>query len=242
MRIVSLVPSITETLFDFGLTATEIVGRTKFCIHPSDEVAQVAIIGGTKNLNIDKIRQLQPDLIIANKEENQKDQVEQLMDFCKVWVTDIATIQDNHLFIQELGEILNKVEIAADFNQRISSIINGYSSGCDVKTAYLIWRNPYMTTGSDTFINEIMRLIGCKNIFDDQQRYPVISIEEMKAADYILLSSEPYPFKQKHIDELQLHLPNKRYKLVDGEAFSWFGTHILKVADYLENLHREIHL
>ncbi len=236
MKIISLVPSITETLFDFGLTTDEVVGRTKFCIHPSDLGKNVEVIGGTKNLNIEKIRSLKPDLIIANKEENEKLQVEELMKDFKVWVTDIETLEDNQDFIFDLGTLLNKENLALDFNRKIASVFTDIKLSDSKKVAYLIWKNPYMTIGSDTFINEVLEKLGFENLFKNRKRYPEVSVEELKNADVIFLSSEPFPFQQKHIDELQIELPNKEIVLVDGEAFSWFGTHLMKVADYLKEL------
>ncbi len=236
MKIISLVPSITETLFDFGLSTDEVIGRTKFCIHPSDQVKDVAVIGGTKNLNIDKIKSLKPDLIIANKEENEKLQVEELMNAFKVWVTEIETLEDNQDFISEVGALLGNDDLADDFNHKINSIFKVPVIPSPKKVAYLIWKNPYMTVGSDTFINEILDKLGFKNLFKNQTRYPEVSVEDLKDAHLIFLSSEPFPFQQKHIDELQKELPNKQIILVDGEAFSWFGTHLIKVEQYLEEL------
>lgn len=240
MRIVSLVPSITETLFDFGLTADEVVGRTKFCIHPANLLRNVAIIGGTKTLNIEKIKSLNPDLIIANKEENEKLQVEELMTDFKVWVTDISTIEDNHQFISDLGTLLNKKELAQSLNERIAHIFTIKKNPLLQKVAYLIWKNPYMTVGDDTFINEVLENIGGENLFKDRKRYPEVTVEELKNADQVFLSSEPFPFQQKHIDELQKELPDKQMILVDGEAFSWFGTHLLQVEDYLRELSKKL--
>ena len=236
MTIISLVPSITETLFDFGLTTDQVIGRTKFCIHPSDLVKNVEVIGGTKNLNIEKIRSLKPDLIIANKEENEKLQVQELMKDFKVWVTDIETLDDNQNFISELGTILNKENLALIFNQKIASAFTDFKVSKPKKVAYLIWKNPYMTVGSDTFINEVLEKLGFENLFKNRKRYPEVSVEELKEADLIFLSSEPFPFQQKHIDELQLELPNNEIMLVDGEAFSWFGTRLMNVGEYLKEL------
>ena len=236
MKIISLVPSITETLFDFGLTDTEIIGRTKFCIHPKDSVKNVETIGGTKNLNLEKIKNLNPDLIIANKEENEKLQVEELMKDFKVWVTAIETLEDNSRFLTELGTLLNKENTAKNFNQKISDIIKGIKIQESKKVCYLIWKNPYMTIGSDTFIHEILDKLGFENVFKNEKRYPEISVEEMKNADFIFLSSEPFPFQQKHIDELQKELLHSKIVLVDGEAFSWYGTHLAKCGEYFFEL------
>ena len=236
MKIISLVPSITETLFDFGLTPDEVIGRTKFCIHPADSVGNVAMIGGTKNLNIAKIKALKPDLIIANKEENEKLDVEELMKDFKVWVTDIETLEDNQEFISELGARLNKQALALDINQKINAVFIDCKVSHQRKVAYLIWKNPYMTVGSDTFINQILEKLGFENLFKDQKRYPEVWVEELQAADVIFLSSEPFPFQQKHIDELQLQLPGKEIILVDGEAFSWFGSHLMKAGDFFKKL------
>lgn len=236
MRIVSLVPSITESLFDFGLTEMEVVGRTKFCIHPQTLITNVPVIGGTKNLNLDKIKSLKPDLIIANKEENEKLQIEELGKYFEIWLTNIENLQDNQNFLTELGILLNKQELALNFNEKINVIFDSSKELSPRKVAYLIWKNPYMTVGSDTFIHEIIEKIGFTNLFEDSKRYPEISVNQMKEAEYVFLSSEPFPFQQKHIDELQKELPDSKIILVDGEAFSWYGTHLSRCGDYFKTL------
>ncbi|MDR4953658.1 helical backbone metal receptor [Chryseobacterium sp. ES2] len=241
MKIVSLVPSITEALFDLGLTENEVVGRTKFCIHPQDKIKNVAIIGGTKNINIEKIKALQPDLILANKEENVKDQVEALMNDFKVTVTNIDTIEDNYYLLKNLGKLFGKEDRAQLFNLKIYDVLNQAKLEAPVKAAYLIWKNPYMTIGSDTFIHRILSEIGFENIFKDKTRYPQIITEDLADADVIMLSSEPFPFKEKHIEELQVFYPDKKIMIVDGEAFSWYGTHIAKCENYFKELLTEIH-
>lgn len=240
MKIISLVPSITETLFDFGLDETRIIGRTKFCVHPVDLVKKVEIVGGTKNLNIEKIRALKPEIIIANKEENQKTQVEELMKHADVWLTDIETLADNEKFLTDLGKLLNKEEKAADFNLRIRNVFEGNIVSQPIKVAYLIWKNPYMSVGGDTFISNVIEKLGLVNLLTNETRYPEISIAKMQEADYIFLSSEPFPFRQQHIDELQAQLPNQKIILVDGEAFSWYGTHLAKCAVYYRELVTQI--
>lgn len=242
MKIVSLVPSITEALFDLGLTENEVVGRTKFCIHPQDKVKNVPVIGGTKNINIDKIKALQPDLILANKEENIKEQVEALMDDFKVTVTNVETIEDNYYLLKNLGKLLGKEDRAQLFNIKIYDILHQAKLETPVKAAYLIWKNPYMTIGGDTFINRILTEIGFENIFKERTRYPEIKTEDLVDADLIMLSSEPFPFKEKHIEELQAFYPDKKIMIVDGEAFSWYGTHIAKCENYFRELLAKIHL
>ncbi|MFC6268452.1 ABC transporter substrate-binding protein [Frigoriflavimonas asaccharolytica] len=236
MKIISLVPSITETLFDFGLSKHEIVGRTKFCIHPKKLVSDVAIIGGTKNLNIEKILALKPDLIIANKEENEKLQVQELSKTCRVWVTDIKNIQDNENFLWEMGMVLKKRALAEQFNKEIKSIFSNLINQEKKKIAYLIWQNPMMSIGGDTFINNILEEINFENILKHKTRYPEISLEEIATAEFLFLSSEPFPFAEKHIEEFKSKLPSTKIILVDGEAFSWFGTRILQCETYFKKL------
>lgn len=240
MKVVSLVPSITEALFDLGLTENEVIGRTKFCIHPSEKVKNVTVIGGTKNINIEKIKALQPDLILANKEENVKEQVEALMDDFKVIVTNVENIEDNYYLLKTLGKLFNKEEKAQCFNLKIYDILNESKVSSKVKVAYLIWKNPYMTIGSDTFIDKILGEIGFENIFKDLNRYPVIETEDLKEAEIIMLSSEPFPFKEKHMEELKVFYPDKKIMIVDGEAFSWYGTHIAKCESYFKELIAEV--
>ncbi|WP_343686400.1 helical backbone metal receptor [Chryseobacterium gleum] len=242
MKIVSLVPSITEALFDLGLTENEVIGRTKFCIHPQEKIKNVSVIGGTKNINIEKIKALQPDLIIANKEENVKEQVEALMEDYKVMVTNIDTIEDNYYLLKNLGKLFGKEEKAQLYNLKIYDVLNQAKLDSPVKAAYLIWKNPYMTIGSDTFIHRILSEIGFQNIFKDKTRYPQITTEDLTDADVIMLSSEPFPFKEKHIEELKVFYPDKKIMIVDGEAFSWYGTHIAKCENYFKELLTEIHL
>lgn len=236
MKIISLVPSITEALFDLGLNSSKVIGRTKFCIHPKEMVRDVEIIGGTKNLNADKIKALNPDLIIANKEENEQAQVEALQQNFKVLVTNISTLEDNYYLLKTLGNILDEAQRAQQFNSKINEIFNSIGTGAGKSCAYLIWQNPYMTVGGDTFINEILQRLGFKNIFADRKRYPIINTEDLREADFIFLSSEPFPFKQKHAEELQRQFTHTQVLIVDGEAFSWYGTHLAKCENYFKDL------
>lgn len=225
MKIVSLVPSLTELLIDIGLEK-EVVGRTRFCVHPKEKIEQIPIIGGTKNPNIEKIKQIQPDFVVANKEENRKEDIEAIRAFSKLIVTDISSITDALLAINELGEKLGKRDASHALVNEIGMLLIETPKPEPLKAAYLIWKNPLMTVGYDTYIHDVMNHWALENVFGDQTRYPEITIEDLqqKNPDVVLLSSEPYPFSDKHIDEFQGQLPESRIMLVNGEWFSWYGS------------------
>lgn len=233
-RIISLVPSITELLYDLGLFEN-IVGRTKFCVHPKEILRPIPKIGGTKNVNIDRVTALQPDLIIANKEENQQAKIEELSQYFPVWISDIANFSDAMDMIECLGDILAKKTEVRKIIEDSTQLLQRLQPQQKQKAAYLIWQKPYMTIGKDTYIHDLLNHAGYENIFGEQTRYPSFILAELKARqpDVILLSSEPFPFKQKHIDELALIFPNTPIRLVDGEAFSWYGTRFLKTFEQL---------
>lgn len=241
-RIVSLVPSQTELLFHLGLE-DEVTGITKFCIHPATWFKSKTKAGGTKNINLKTIQQLQPDLIIANKEENVKEQIEQLALSYNVWLTDVNKFNDALDMIKDIGKLTYKENEAGllikEINKRFDMLIPKLQTqNFKPKTAYLIWRNPYMTIGGDTFINDMLLKCGLVNVFADKKRYPEINISDLQTANcqLILLSSEPYPFKQKHINELSKQLPGKKIILADGELFSWYGSRMLLAPEYFKNL------
>jgi len=236
-RIISIVPSQTELLFYLGLDE-QVVGITKFCTHPHDKVKNKAKIGGTKQLNIQLIRELQPDLIIANKEENERSQVEALMDICPVWISDIHNLHDALNMTRSVGEITGKRAEADLLCNKISAAFNKLNKNVlNLHVAYLIWRKPYMAAGKGTFIDSMLQLCGLTNAFD-MDRYPEVS-ESMLInvkPDVIMLSSEPYPFNDKHIEEIKILLPHAKIILVDGEMFSWYGSRLLLAADYFISL------
>jgi ABC-type Fe3+-hydroxamate transport system substrate-binding protein len=242
-RIISLVPSQTELLSDLGLDE-EIIGITKFCVHPNGWFTTKTRVGGTKTVNIEKVKSLRPDLIIANKEENVKEQIEELKRIAPVYVSDISNVQDALQMIADVGNLTNRSEKAtALINQITSGFLQLSSVICQlstppIKTAYLIWKDPYMAAGSDTFINDLLERCGFENVFNKFTRYPEIEITQLSSLNcqLLLLSSEPYPFKQKHINELQPHLPDARIILADGEMFSWYGSRLLHAMDYFKNL------
>ena len=227
-RIVSLVPSLTELLIDLGLEK-EVIGRTRFCIHPSSKIDDIPIIGGTKNPNIAKIRKLKPDFVLANLEENRKEDVEELQKFTQVEVTNINTISEALDTISDLGKKFGKEEKSISLVSKIKKVISQKPEPKLVRTAYFIWRNPWMVAANYTYINDVMQEYGLLNVFSDHTRYPEINLHQLqkKSPELILLSSEPYPFKQKHIIEIQSVCPNCHIELIDGEWFSWYGSRML---------------
>ena len=196
-------------------------------------------------MKFDIIEQLQPDLILANKEENVKEQIEYLSKKIPVWVSDVEDFQSGCDMIKRIGLITGKEVIA---NNLITAIVKGFSglhslvSTTRTRVAYLIWKDPYMTVGGDTFINNMLAVCGFQNVFATQERYPEVTIEEIRKAGCkaLFLSSEPYPFKQKHIDALQKELPGVAIKLVDGEMFSWYGSRMLPAIEYFKKLIQEV--
>jgi ABC-type Fe3+-hydroxamate transport system substrate-binding protein len=238
-KIISVVPSQTELLFDLGLN-DEVIGITKFCVHPEQWFRTKTRIGGTKKLDIEKIRSLQPDLVIANKEENLESEINAISAFTDVYVSDIETLDDALVMINEVGRLTNKIQKAELINNNIRKAFTELRPLKNISAAYLIWQNPYMTIGKDTFIHDMMQRCGFENIFAEQDRYPEITAEQLNAAEIILLSSEPFPFKQKHIDKLKTHYPAKKIILVDGEMFSWYGSRLLKAPEYFKNLTSEV--
>lgn len=236
-QIVSVVPSQTELLFDLGLNE-EVIGITKFCVHPDEWFRKKTRVGGTKQLNIERIRSLQPDIVLANKEENLREEIEAIAAFTDVYVSDIEDLGDALQMIGEIGTFTGKIEEAELLGQQIENSFQLINYHTSKRAAYFIWKDPYMTVGGDTFIHDMMLHAGFENVFANEKRYPEISIEKLKALepDIILLSSEPYPFKQKHIDELQVHIPAAKILLADGEMFSWYGSRLLKAPAYFKTL------
>jgi ABC-type Fe3+-hydroxamate transport system substrate-binding protein len=246
-RIVSLVPSQTELLYDLGLN-DDVVGQTLFCIHPADKHKTKTIIGGTKKLKLELILALQPDLIIGNKEENEQQQIEYLMQNATVWMSDIYTLSDSLEMIKSIGEIVNKKDYAEKIIENIHTGFNKLAKNSPVqsikpKVAYFIWRDPYMVAGKNTFINDLLLKLGFENVFENNSgRYPELNHSDLieKNPEIILLSSEPYPFNIKHTEELQQLLPKSKIYLVDGELFSWYGSRLQHSAAYFSKLIHQI--
>ncbi|MGC4039268.1 MAG: helical backbone metal receptor [Flavobacterium sp.] len=249
-RIVSLVPSQTELLVDLGLE-DHIVGITKFCVHPFHLKSTKKIIGGTKKVHADKIRLLQPDIIIANKEENTLEIVTELSKICPVWVTDIITLDDNLKMIEDFGILFNKRTEAQKWMDKINFAHKDFKefvSGREtLKAAYFIWANPYMVAGGNTFINEMLKLNKFENIYYNnpkyEGRYPEIIIQKIRIQgdpDLVLLSSEPFPFTDEHAFELGRYTHHAKTVFVDGEMFSWYGSRVVKAFAYFKKLHERI--
>lgn len=236
-RIISLVPSLTELLVDIGLHK-ELVGVTKFCVHPEDIRTRAKIVGGTKQVKHHYIDQLEPDLIICSKEENTPEIVAELEKKYNVYVSDINTLNDAYSFFDDLGEMCYCSEVTSELVRNIKSELTRYKKKTKdlpkVKIAYFIWREPWMLVGGETFIQHLFEQLGFINVYSDQERYPEIELSSLKDADYYFLSTEPFPFEEKHKSELPVD--ESKIKIVDGEYFSWYGTRLLKAFRYFEKL------
>ncbi|MFT7612770.1 MAG: ABC-type Fe3+-hydroxamate transport system substrate-binding protein [Parvicellaceae bacterium] len=237
LRIISTVPSLTELLFDLGLD-NRVVGITKFCIHPKSWFESKTRIGGTKNLNIDKIRTLNPDLIIANREENERSDIELLTKEFPTWISDISNLTEALTAIGSIGEICNvKLEadqLIHDIELEASQISSAIKSK---RVAYAIWKDPYMFAGQSTFINDLLSRIGLENAIEDD-RYPEHSLKDLQLLDldYLFLSSEPYPFNETHVSAIKAEFPYTNVQLVDGEMFSWYGSRLKLAFGYFASL------
>lgn len=246
VRIVSLVPSQTELLHDLGLE-NEVVGITKFCVHPESWFRSKARVGGTKQLHFEKIAALQPDLIIGNKEENEQQQIETLMQEFPVWMSNIHDLSEAMTMIRAIGTLTSREEkanaIAAAIESRFQQLEQEIQTQPMRSAAYFIWKNPWMTAGHRTFIDHLLERCRLRNVFEkEESRYPEVTLEQLRDAspEVVLLSSEPYPFKEKHITEIQEVLPHAAIRTVDGELFSWYGSRLLEAPAYFNKLLRSL--
>jgi ABC-type Fe3+-hydroxamate transport system substrate-binding protein len=259
-RIISLVPSQTELLYSLGLDGS-VVGITKFCIHPETWFHSKPRIGGTKAIDPARVDALQPDLIIAGKEENEKPQIEALASRYPVWISDVKTLSDALDMIRAIGLLTGTTTQAMAMAENItrefaalsdsfyapslaaaSHSAPGPSSTPSPLVAYLIWRNPWMAAGGDSFIHDMLRYCGFTNLFANVDRYPSVHLPDLTAlpSPVILLSSEPYPFRGRHVDEVREILPNASVHLVDGEFFSWYGSRLLSAPAYFRQLRQQL--
>ena len=237
-RIISIVPSQSEFLWDLGLRK-EFIAITKFCVHPQEMFRSIEQVGGTKKLDLEKIRKLKPDLIIGNKEENEQSQIEILKKEFNVWMSDIYNFEDAFRMMESLGEIFGKKKEAQQIVSSLKKSLPHIQNIFNKKTvAYFIWNKPYMFAAKNTFIDYVLNYIGLENALCDLQRYPELDNETLQKMDPDLcfLSSEPFPFKEKHVKEIQKLLPNSKILIVDGEVFSWYGSRLLHLEKYVSDL------
>lgn len=238
-RIISIVPSITELLYFLGFE-DEVIAITKFCVHPQEWFETKERIGGTKSLKIQNIIDLKPDLVIGNKEENTKEDISLLEKKVPVWMSDINSFDDALDFIKRLGSILNKEALCNDLVRTLNSAFERLKDLGKKRTAiYFIWNNPAYIAGSGTFISGMLEQIGFINACKDS-RYPATDKLPILNPEFVFLSSEPYPFEEKHRRYYQQCYPNAKILLVDGEMFSWYGSRMLKAIDYFEEKFRNI--
>lgn len=241
-RIVSLVPSQTELLFDLGL-GERVVGITKFCVHPAEWFQKKTRVGGTKTVNLTKIETLQPDLIIGNKEENERGQIETLAQRYPVWLSDVSTLPGALDMMLRLGALTGAEEAANNLVRAVQAEFDRLGEPAPpVRVAYLIWRKPFMVAGSGTFIDDMLQRSGFFNAFAGTARYPEVSAEALAEAGprQIFLSSEPYPFAEKHLAAFKSICPDAEVRVVDGELFSWYGSRLLRAPEYFLRLRKAI--
>lgn len=241
-RIVSLVPSQTELLVDLGLER-DIVGVTKFCVHPKHLRMSKVVVGGTKQINLKKVQALKPDIILCNKEENTQEIIATLSAVAPIHISDVSTLNTTYELITMYGAIFEVEEKAKQIITRIKAeslkLKTLIKNSPKPKVAYFIWRKPWMVAAGQTFIDAMLNEAGFDNTFKEATRYPEIKLDNIRLsqADIILLSSEPFPFKAQHVAELQALFLDKEIKIVDGELFSWYGTRLLKSFNYFKSLH-----
>ncbi len=241
-RIISLVPSQTELLADLGLEE-EVAGITKFCVHPERWFRQKTRVGGTKKVKMEVIEKLQPDLIIGNKEENEKSDIEHLQTLYPLWLSNVFDLKDALEMIHSIGKLNSKAEEAERICQTIQSNFDLLQRPSrPIQVAYFIWQNPYMVAASNTFIHAMLEEAGFENVFGNRERYPEIQLQDLIEVqpDFIFLSSEPFPFKERHFAPFRKACPNAEIKIVDGELFSWYGSRLIKSPVYFQQLIQEM--
>jgi ABC-type Fe3+-hydroxamate transport system substrate-binding protein len=226
-RIVCLVPSITELLCDLGL-APQLVGRTGFCIHPREVVKAIPKVGGTKDVKLDRIRELAPTHVVVNVDENRLEDVDEISTFATIVVTHPLGPPDNPPLYRLLGGIFRRdaeaEELCAGFDAALADVTAVDRPERNV--LYLIWREPWMTVSRDTYISRTLELVGWRTVpAASDDRYPTVELpQDGNDVDLVLLPSEPYRFRAKHLPELESLVPYAQVSLIDGEATSWYGS------------------
>lgn len=236
-KIVSLCPSITETLFAIG-AGELLVGRTDYCVHPQTKIRKIPAVGGTKNFRIDEIVALNPDLIIAEKEENPKNKILKLHDQIPVFVFSVESFNDALAMIAKLGELTGKEKESYDLLNRVRHAFEDIRPEGTQTAAYLIWEKPLMAAGNNTFINAMMEKAGFRNIFAERpERYPKITVRDLmdKKPETLILSTEPCTYTEADVKRYRQLLPNTNVILINGELFSWYGARMLKAAEFIQH-------
>jgi ABC-type Fe3+-hydroxamate transport system substrate-binding protein len=236
-RIVSLVPSITELVCDLGL-ADRLVGRTGFCIHPWETVRRIPKVGGTKDVRLERIRELAPTHVIVNVEENRRETAEALAEFVpEIVVTYPREPRDNLELYRLLGAIFDREVEAGRLCQRFQEAAAGLEerSWPSERVLYLIWRGPWMTVSTETYISRTLALRGWETRPPSASApYPEVTLEQFAGdVDRVLLSSEPYHFHERHVEEVARALPGAQVSLIDGEMTSWYGSRAIAGMRYL---------
>ena len=247
VRIVSLVPSITELICDLGL-APQLVGRTGFCIHPQASVREIPKVGGTKSVDLEKVRALKPTHVILNIDENEKATADHLAGFVPhTVVTHPLGPLDNLALYRLVGGIFGRESESEALCARFQSAHDALVSEryVSLKVLYLIWKDPWMTVSRDTYISRTLALSGFETLpTATEPRYPRIALEEpwVKETDLVFLSTEPYMFRSKHVAEIAAlpALSGRRVHLIDGEMTSWYGSRAVEGLAYLRELRRSI--
>jgi ABC-type Fe3+-hydroxamate transport system substrate-binding protein len=249
MRIVSLVPSITELLCDLDLSE-QIVGRTGFCIHPWETVKTIPKVGGTKDLKLDRIRELEPTHVVVNVDENRKEDADALAEFIpNVVVTHPLGPRDNLDLYRQVGREFDREAKAEAMCGRFEAAMSRVEDRLEQRVLYLIWRDPWMTVAPDTYIAQALALFNWRNVEPldlgnpegDQGlrvRYPEVDLADFSDVDRILLSSEPFHFKVEHVAEVEGLAPGAKVSLIDGEMTSWYGSRAIAGIDYLREYTR----
>ncbi len=243
-RIISLVPSITELLHYFGLDEY-VVGVTNFCVHPTSWRKNKSRLGGTKDPDLARIKTLKPDLIICNKEENRKEDVLNLAEEFPVYISDVKTIQDAQNLIADIGSICDVCDRSVDLNEQITVQLNRLSANLfpKITVSYIIWNDPIFTIAHGTFIFNMLQLVRLEQLsYPSKTNYPQVTQQQLSQSkpELILLSSEPYPFKNLHLKKWKAKFPESKVLRVDGEYCSWYGSRMLSGMKYLEDLRNKI--
>lgn len=244
MRIVSLCPSLTELVHDLG-RGGDLVGITEWCVHPADKVASIEKVGGTKNPKVERIAELRPDLVLMNEEENRREDAEALAARgVRVHASMPRGCEETAAMVRSIAAAIDRraqgESIAADIESRARRVRLAAQGRPRVGFAYFIWRKPYMTANADTFASSLLEQAGGVNVYGAHaERYPETGIDELRRLDprLVLLSTEPFPFQEKHVDELveATGFARERFRIVDGEYLSWHGSRTPAGIDYAED-------